>query len=199
MSILVKICGLKTAADVEAAVAAGADAVGFVFAESVRRSSPEAAAAACASLCNDVRKVAVMRHPDNDEWQEVLLGFRPDVLQTDLGDFDRLDIPDTVTCLPVMREGDPALDGDLPGAFLYEGAASGQGETVDWQRAAVIAQRGRLVLAGGLCPENVAEAIAAVRPFGVDVSSGVESEPGVKSPELIAEFIAAVRAAEQGV
>jgi phosphoribosylanthranilate isomerase len=197
MSLLVKICGLRNEADVAAAIEAGADAVGFVFAESVRRISPEDAAMATANMHDDVRKVAVMRHPTNEEWQDVLVNFRPDVLQTDIEDFDSLDVPDIVQCLPVIREDNPLLAGDLPDVFLYEGGKSGSGETVDWEKAAAIAGRGRMVLAGGLSAENMSEAVAVVRPFGIDVSSAVESEPGVKSPELILEFIDAVRAAEQ--
>jgi phosphoribosylanthranilate isomerase len=81
--------------------------------------------------------------------------------------------------------------------FVYEGAESGAGETVDWSRAAGIAERGSMILAGGLTPGNVAEAITRVRPWGVDVSSGVESERGVKDSELIRQFIGAVRAAEK--
>jgi phosphoribosylanthranilate isomerase len=121
MSILVKICGLKTAADVTAAVEAGANAIGFVFAESPRRVSPAEATAACVDLHSDVRKVAVMRHPTNDEWQDVLLDFRPDCIQTDIEDFDTLDVPDNVLCLPVIREGNTLLETDLPDVFLYEG------------------------------------------------------------------------------
>lgn len=199
MSILVKICGLGTAADVEAAVDAGANAVGFVFAESVRRVSPQQAAKATAQLRNDVRKVAVMRHPSAEEWRDVLLTFRPDALQTDIGDFDSLEVPDSVVKLPVIREGDPVVDGDLPDVFVYEGQQSGAGQAVDWQRAAKIAARGTMILAGGISAQNVAEAIATVRPFGVDVSSAVESEPGKKDPTLIKEFIDAVRAAETQV
>lgn len=197
MSVLVKICGLKTAADVSVAVAAGADAIGFVFAESIRRVSPAEATAACADLHSDVRKVAVMRHPTNEEWQEVLLEFRPDCLQTDIKDFESLEVPDNVLCLPVIREGNVLLESELPDVFLYEGADSGKGETVNWQTAAAVAARGQLVLAGGLDSANVGAAIAAVRPFGVDVSSGVEDTPGSKSPELIQSFLQAVRAAEQ--
>jgi len=197
MSLLVKICGLRSEADVSTAVEAGADAVGFVFAESVRRVTPREAAKATAEMHSDVRKVAVMRHPSNVEWQEVLLEFRPDVLQTDMEDFAALDVPDSVLWLPVIRESSPVPDGDLPDAFLYEGASSGQGQTVDWQRAAEIALQGKMVLAGGLGADNLGEAIATVKPFGVDVSSAVESGPGVKSPELIREFINAARAAEQ--
>ena len=197
MSLLVKICGLRSESDVLAAVDAGADAVGFVFAESVRRVTPAEAAEATASLHNDIRKVAVMRHPSNEEWQEVLLEFRPDALQTDIEDFEALDVPDTVQIIPVIREGSPLLDAELPDVFLYEGVNSGQGEVVDWQRAASIAARGKMILAGGLSVANLGEAIASVRPFGIDVSSAVESEPGRKSPELIREFIEAARAAEQ--
>ena len=194
MSVLVKICGLATSDDVEAAVAAGADAVGFVFAESVRRVTPQQAAEATAQIHNDVRKVAVMRRPTNEEWQDVLVEFRPDVLQTDAADFERLDVPDNVQALPVIREDD-AVD-DLPSVFLYEGRESGAGKTVDWERAAEFAGRGTMVLAGGLNAANVGDAIRAVRPFGVDVSSAVESEPGKKDPALIKQFIDAVRAAE---
>lgn len=196
MSVLVKICGLRTEADVNAAIDAGANAVGFVFAESVRRVSPAEAAAATASMHSDVRKVAVMLHPTNDEWQDVLVEFRPDVIQTDVEDFATLEVPDNVQMLPVIREGSAVLDGELPDVFVYEGRASGAGETVDWQRAADIAARGNMVLAGGLSAENVAEAIRTVRPFGVDVSSAVESAPGQKDAALIEQFIAAVRAAE---
>jgi phosphoribosylanthranilate isomerase len=197
MSLLVKICGLRNIADVEAAIDAGANAVGFVFAESVRQISPQEAAIATANMRDDIRKVAVMHHPTNEEWQDVLVNFRPDVLQTDIEDFETLDVPGTVQCLPVIREGDPLLKGDLPDVFLYEGAKSGSGETVDWEMAEAIARRGRMLLAGGLSAKNMSEAVAAVRPFGVDVSSAVESEPGIKSPELIREFINAVRTAEQ--
>jgi len=197
MSLLVKICGLRSESDVNVAVDAGADAVGFVFAKSVRQVTAQEAVAATANMRNDIRKVAVMRHPSNDEWQEVLLEFRPDVLQTDIEDFELLEVPDTVLCLPVIREGSPALERNLPDVFLYEGGRSGQGETVDWQKAGEVALRGRMVLAGGLSAENLSEAIAIVCPFGVDVSSTVESEPGVKSPELIREFIDVARVAEQ--
>ncbi len=197
MSVLVKICGLRNAADVAAADDAGADAIGFVFAKSVRRVTAAEAAEATAQLRTDIRKVAVMRHPSDEEWAEVLLEFRPDLLQTEIEDFETLEVPDTVQKLPVIREGHVVLNEELPDVFLYEGANSGQGETVDWQRAAQIAARGRMILAGGLSVQNIAEAIATVRPFGVDVSSAVETEPGFKSSELIRDFVAAVRAAEQ--
>ena len=193
MSLVVKICGLRSEADVAVAVDAGANAVGFVFAESVRQVTPEEAATASRRLPDGIVRVAVMRHPTNDEWQAVLETFEPDVLQTDAGDFESLDVPAFVRRWPVIREG---ADGELPDIFLYEGKNSGQGETVDWQHAATLAKRGRMILAGGLDPGNVGEAVRIVQPYGVDVSSGVEMLPGRKDPALIQEFIRAARAAE---
>lgn len=196
MNLLVKICGLKNERDASVAVEAGADAIGFVFAESKRRVTPEQAAAAARNAPAYVKRVAVMLHPDDAAWQRVLDGFRPDVLQTDIEDFDALNVPATIERWPVIREGGTALDGELPATFLYEGAKSGQGETVDWHRAAEVAKRGNMILAGGLASDNVAEAIRLARPYGVDVSSAVESAPGVKSPDKIIEFVHAARAAE---
>ena len=193
--MLVKICGLGSAEQVKAAVDAGADAVGFVFAESVRRVTPEQAARFAADVPPGIKRVAVMLHPSNEEWQAVLRGFNPDVLQTDAGDFDTLDLPDSLERWPVYREGkDATVAADT---FVYEGAKSGRGETVDWGRAAEIARHGNMILAGGLSVANVAEAVATVRPYGVDVSSAVESAPGQKDPGLIGQFIQAARAAEQ--
>ena len=200
--MFVKICGLRTQEHVDAAVGAGADAVGFVFAESVRRIDPAAAAAITSTVPGNVKRVAVMLHPSNDEWQEVLAGFGPDVLQTDAEDFDTLDVPESIERWPVYRQTKKVADPFRPtkkgsATYLYEGAKSGQGETVDWSRAAKIAEQGNMILAGGLGPDNVADAIRAVRPWGVDVSSGVEAAPGQKDPRLIQEFISAARAAEK--
>jgi len=197
MSLLIKICGLRSADDVMAAVDAGADAIGFVFAESKRRVTPTQAAVAASAAPAGILRVAVMLHPSNDEWTGVLESFRPDVLQTDHDDFAALDVPAGVDRWPVFREGAVPVAEPLPRTFLYEGATSGRGRTVDWERAAGVASRGRMLLAGGLDKHNVAEAVLAVRPFGVDVSSGVESAPGVKDPARMREFVMAARAAEQ--
>ena len=196
MTILVKICGLRDADDVAAATGAGANAVGFVFAESVRRVTPAEADAACRIVPPCVRRVAVMRHPSREEWQAVLDTFAPDALQTDAEDFAGLEIPKHVERWPVYREGAIEVDANMPSTFLYEGADSGTGQTVDWSRAAGLAMQGRMILAGGLAEDNVRAAVHAVRPWGVDVSSGVESLPGQKDHELIKRFVSAVRAAE---
>ncbi|HEX5787835.1 MAG TPA: phosphoribosylanthranilate isomerase [Woeseiaceae bacterium] len=197
MTLFVKICGLATGADVETAVAAGADAVGFVFAESVRRVLPADAAGAVRLAPSGILRVAVMHHPTGAEWRSVLDGFGPDVLQTDAEDFETLEIPDSVVTWPVYREGGAAPPDRLAGTWLYEGPASGRGLTVDWTRAAALAARGRMILAGGLTPDNVGTAVARVAPWGVDVSSGVEVAPGRKDPALVHQFIRAARAAER--
>jgi phosphoribosylanthranilate isomerase len=98
--------------------------------------------------------------------------------------------------LPVVRFG-RKTPSPLPSRMLFEGPSSGIGELADWGRAAELSRQTQVILAGGLTPQNVAEAIDAVHPFGVDVSSGVEEEevPGVKDPEKIHEFVRAARAA----
>ncbi len=105
MSLFVKICGLATEQEVAAAVAAGADAIGFVFADSVRRVTPGAAARAATAAPGGVLRVAVMRHPAPADWLAVLDGFRPDVLQTDAADLEVLDVPASIETWPVYREG----------------------------------------------------------------------------------------------
>ncbi len=195
MSVFVKICGLRDALDVEAAAGAGADAVGFVFAESPRQVTPGEAVEATAGLPDSILRVAVLRHPNPDAFADMLDQFKPDVVQIDVEDFAELDVPEHISRWPVYREG--GVEVEAAETFVYEGPDSGRGATVDWARAADIASRGRMILAGGLAEDNVAAAIAAVRPWGVDVSSGVESLPGCKDHELIRRFVSAVRAAEK--
>ena len=194
MSLFIKICGLRDAGAVDAAVAAGANAIGFVFTESVRRITPTAAAELAARLPGSVQRVAVMRHPTPQLWNAVLSEFRPDVLQTDLSDLTSLEVPATVEVWPVIREGEQVEQ--LPARFVFEGGHSGSGQVVDWNVAAAIARRGEMILAGGLSPANIAQAITTVRPYGIDVSSGVETAPGVKDAQKIRAFIKAARAAE---
>jgi phosphoribosylanthranilate isomerase len=191
----VKICGLRTVDDVAAAAAAGADAVGFVFhAQSPRNLAVAAARELQRTVPDGIARVAVFRHPAQALVDAVLEAVRPDWVQTDADDFARLRLPASQRVLPVLRAG--TVSRPLPPRFLFEGPDSGTGETVDWDEAARLAQSGELVLAGGLDASNVAAAICRVRPFGVDVSSGVESSRGVKDPARIREFVSAVRAAE---
>jgi len=194
MTLLIKICGLQEERHVLAALDAGADALGFVFAESPREVSPATANLICAQVPAQVKRVAVMLHPSQAAWQEVLDVFQPDILQTDASDFAHLRVPSFVVHWPVFREG--ADEPDTTAPFVYEGAHSGFGDTVDWSDAALLAQDGHMILAGGLNANNVAAAIQTVTPMGVDVSSGVESARGQKNTDRIKAFIRAARAAE---
>jgi phosphoribosylanthranilate isomerase len=189
----IKLCGMTDARAVEAALEAGADAIGFVFAPSVRRVDPAQAFELARPARGRVPCVAVTQHPDRALVQEILAVFQPDWLQTDGEDFADIELPAGVIALPVVR--DAAKVGLATGRLLFEGPRSGTGQVADWRAARELAQAYELVLAGGLAPENVEEAIAQVRPFGVDVSSGVEERPGRKSPERMADFVTRARAA----
>ncbi len=193
----VKVCGLTTSDAVAAAVDAGVNAVGFVFAESKRRVTPRQAAELARDVPRQIVRVAVMLHPSQAELDEVWSQFRPDVLQTDVDDLATLHVPADLKVTPVFRAG-RELPATLPTRLLFEGPVSGTGETTDWSAAAALAARTQLILAGGLKPANVAEAISIARPFGVDVSSGVEARPGVKDPQKIHDFVRNARAAGSG-
>lgn len=198
MPLWIKICGLRTAAAIEVAAAAGANAVGFVFHEaSPRNLSLATARELQGAVPPGVERVAVFLHPSQALVDAALDAIEPDWLQTDAGDLPRLRLPEGLRVMPVLRDRDVAAT-TLPDRVLFEGARSGAGECADWAAAAALARRTQLVLAGGLHAANVAEAVASVLPFGVDVSSGVERERGVKDATLIREFIRAARAAEPG-
>lgn len=191
MSIYVKICGITSPEAAIASVAAGANALGFVFAESARRLTPAKATQIANRIPAEVEKVAVFLRPRIGEIESVLDHFDADTVQADamsLVGFDRVPV------LPVIRDGHR-----LPphGRLLFDGARSGVGETANWATARLLARTRQLILAGGLDQHNVAGAIRSVRPHGVDVSSGVETSPGVKSLDLILGFVEAVREAEK--
>ena len=193
MGVWVKVCGIRTREALDAALAAGVDAVGFVFATSPR----EVALSDAQSLAQRARPfaqiVAVMRHPAPTYARHVCERLLPDWLQTDAEDVPTLSLPDAVAVMPVHRDRVP--EPPLPERLLFEGAVSGAGEVCDWSQARAAAELTSVVLAGGLSPDNVAQAIRVVRPFGVDVSSGVERRRGEKDPDKIQKFVAAARAA----
>jgi phosphoribosylanthranilate isomerase len=197
MTLWIKICGMTTPEAVEASLDAGVDAIGFVFAESIRQLTPAKAAGLAAPARGRVLCTAVTRHPSQQAIDEIIGVFKPDLLQTDAEDLPGLRLPPQLQLLPVFRrwQGD---EGPLPARVLFEGLASGTGMPCDWVAARQIARQSQLILAGGLNATNVAAAIAEVRPFGVDVSSGVEARPGMKSQAEIARFVSAVRSCSQG-
>jgi phosphoribosylanthranilate isomerase len=145
--------------------------------------------------------VAVFHAPSPELLRETAKEVSPDLFQAELTALagvpsDRI--------LPVVVDGDDldaamerALDATSRGMVLVDSAAKGGTGTVsDWERLAGVTLRDRMILAGGLHPEDVGRAVATVNPFGVDVSSGIESAPGVKDPDLMREFVKAARAAE---
>lgn len=197
----IKICGLTTPEAVDAALAAGADAIGFVCAESVRRVAPARAAELAAPALGRADCVAVTKHPELALLQQIDAEWAPDLWQSDAADLATAGLATQLPHarrLPVLRAGQTWPD-PLPEILLFEGPVSGTGRVGDWEEAERLARRTRLVLAGGLGAGNVAAAIRRVRPWGVDVSSGVEQAPGVKSPQKINEFVRAARAAFEEV
>lgn len=206
MRIGVKICGVTSPAAIEAAARAGADAVGFVFAPSPRRLTAYAAAQLAREVPPALQRVGVFGPAVPVEVRELAEILALDLVQADAEVCDRLGgLVPAARRLPVFHDT-PAASAPLeeflersPGErprVLFEGRVSGQGVRPDWGRAARVARRAWLVLAGGLTPENVEAAILAVRPAMVDVSSGVESARGVKDERRIRDFVRAVREAE---
>jgi phosphoribosylanthranilate isomerase len=183
---------MTTPEAVEACLAAGVDAIGFVFAQSVRQVTPAKAASLAAPARGRVVCTAVTRHPTQQAVDEIIEVFQPDLLQTDAADLRDLRFPQRLPLLPVFRRwsGD---EHPVPPRLLFEGLTSGTGVPADWVTASQLARRSELILAGGLNATNVATAIAAVNPFGVDVSSSVEERPGIKSQAEIARFVSAAR------
>jgi phosphoribosylanthranilate isomerase len=192
--LFIKICGMTTPVAVAAALSCEVDAIGFVFAQSVRQVDTRRANELAASARHKIACVAVTRHPTRAQVAEILREFKPDILQTDIDDIAMLDLPQSLGVLAVVRPG-PQRACQLPGRILYEGPVSGSGQTADWDAAAELSLRSEVILAGGLNPVNVGVAVNRVRPFGVDVSSGVEDQPGVKSAQKIEQFVAAARMA----
>ncbi len=196
--VWIKVCGLTDATAVSVALEQRVDAIGFVFAPSPRELSIEQALRLAAPARGKALCVAVTLHPSAALVATLLREFQPDLLQLDWVDLASLPSLDPARILPVVRQQQTA-PAQWPARVLFEGPRSGAGVTANWQQAAQVARATELVLAGGLSPDNVEAAIREVRPFGVDVSSGVESSPGRKSPQKIIEFVEAARRASVGV
>jgi len=204
MHVRIKVCGITTPEAAAAASELGVDAVGFVFAKSPRRVDVGEAHRLIEYLSPFVTTVAVFRHPTVDEVISVVSSVRPNVVQTERTPVLADAVADQAALLPVYHDGPDLVErvaqyasrSPTPTVLLEAPGRGGRGVAPDWGRASDVARRVRLVLAGGLTPENVEEAIRTVRPFAVDVSSGVESAPGRKDPQRIEQFVAAVRAAE---
>ncbi len=196
----VKICGLTRSEDVRAAVAAGADALGFVFAErSARYVTPEQAAALMRDVPPFVQTVALFLDPDADWVRTVIGDANPDLLQfhgREKGAFCSSFSRPYIKALgkDLFAKGMAAAVQDHPHArgFLLDSHVSGEvgGTGVAFDLSMWPEQGGRnMILAGGLSVDNVAEAVRTVRPYAVDVSSGVEQRPGIKDAEKMNAFV----------
>ncbi|WP_018682236.1 phosphoribosylanthranilate isomerase [Actinokineospora enzanensis] len=195
--MFVKVCGLRTPSDVAVAVAAGADAVGFVFARSPRQVGVAEARELAGQVSDGVVTVGVFKDIDAAEAAEMTAAAGLDMIQLH-GDYPHAAF-DQLSGKRLIRATAHTPDTDVhTGAWgeemlLLDSPAAGSGER--WDLSTLDTEpTGRWLLAGGLDPDNVADAVRAARPWGVDVSSGVESARGVKDPELIRRFLAAVRA-----
>ena len=210
MRTRIKFCGMTRVEDAEAAVNLGADAIGLVLAQgSPRFISLAQAAIIRRRLPESVQAVALFRNADAQEVVQAVNAFAPDLLQ-----FHGEESPEFCVefGVPYWRAVPMAQPQDLldwsrrfatANALLLDahtkGERGGLGKTFNWsgiRRASTIPLARKLVLAGGLTPDNVAVAVQTVRPYAVDVSSGIESSPGIKDQAKMRKFIEEVRRAD---
>ena len=213
MSVEVKICGVNSADALAAALEAGTDLVGFVqFPKSPRHLALHAAQVLAAEVRGRALKVALVVDADDAQLRGVVDAITPDILQ-----LHGHEPPERVAAIralfgiPVMKALPVAQPADLVQVAAYAAVADrllfdakpapgallpgGNGQVFDWSLLATLDPGRPVMLSGGLDPFNVGQALASVRVDGVDVSSGVESAPGLKSPEKIFAFVRAVRTA----
>ena len=203
-TVRVKICGMTRAKDVVAAVDMGADAVGFIVdvEKDTEREVDAETAAELANLVPPFVSIVLVTMADPETAADLAKEIGADTIQFHggpdpqaLGEIDRR----TIVAVPPERLSWASRYRQMADAFLADSAtpsgAGGTGEVADWEAASKLHEKlGRpVVLAGGLTPSNVNVAIDAVEPTGVDVASGVESEPGVKDPEAMEAFIGHVK------
>jgi phosphoribosylanthranilate isomerase len=210
MALLVKICGINAAPAADAAVRARADFAGLVFhPKSPRHLSLEAARSLAERLRGRTRLVTLVCDPDDDTIAAVIAAVRPDFLQLHGRETpervaairSRFGVP-LIKALPIAEASDFMAVADyepFADMLLFDAKApaaarpGGHGVAFDWQLLKGRRFARPWFLAGGLSPENIARAVAVCAPPAVDVSSGVESAPGVKNSDLIAAFVAAAR------
>jgi phosphoribosylanthranilate isomerase len=200
--VRVKVCGITNLDDALAAVNAGADALGFVFAPSPRRIDAQAAREIIEQLPPLVASVGVFVNQSPNEMATVkdfcgldLVQFHGDESELLVSAWGRR----AIKALSVDGDGYEGCKAYPLATLLLDacqpGARGGTGRTCDWEAAARISRERPVILAGGLNPENIRQAIAAVAPYGVDASSGLESKPGRKDHAKISDFIALAKRA----
>ena len=213
MRVRIKMCGTTRKEDAEAAVALGVDALGFIFAEkSPRYVTPDHAAALTENFAPYVARVGVFVDCPLDQvklsvaeaglTQVQLHGREPADYCRQLKNWNRsLGICKSFLIGGEAPEPDLLSYSGLIDGLLFDtyvkGMDGGTGETFDWDSITGMSDEVPLILAGGLNPDNIGEAIKRTTPYAVDVNSGVEDSPGVKNHELLARFVANVRSAEE--
>lgn len=202
----IKFCGITRSEDAAVAVALGVDAVGFVLVpKSARYIEPETAAIIRAMLPPLVNVVLLFINAEEDFVKHAVAVLKPDLLQfhgeEPAGYCERFGLPymKAVAMSDGLSLSQQAARYPSAAALLLDshtpGGLGGTGHRFDWSKVESVQQP--LVMAGGLTADNVGVAIRSVRPYAVDVSSGIELKPGIKSPEKMRAFVQAVRAADQ--
>jgi phosphoribosylanthranilate isomerase len=203
--MLVKICGITTEADALLAVALGADALGFVFAPSRRQVAPQAVQRIVERVPREIVTVGVFRNEAPARVVEIVnsIGLRGAQLHGDESTSDSQwvaeRVPWTIKAFPAGHRNVGRFEEYGADAVLVDADSPGSGEVFDWRLAEGVVDPTRLIVSGGLHDGNVADAIAHLRPMGVDVSSGVESAPGRKDPRKVRSFVVAARRAARAL
>lgn len=202
-AIFIKICGVTTADDALLAAGLGADAVGLNFAASPRRVSVARATEIVGRLPLDVLSIGIFRNESKERVVETAhrVGLRivqlhgSETVEDTRWIGER--IPNVIRALSIDHLERVNLDDYADTRLMIDAASPGSGQVFDWARLDELMGSRQYILAGGLDPENVGEAIEMVNPWGVDVATGVESSPGHKDPSKVRRFIAAARSAER--
>jgi len=201
VELFVKICGITSEADALLAIGMGADAVGFVFAPSPRQIPATTAADIVKRLPHGVLTVGVFRDESRQRVVEIANQIGLGAVQLhghETAEDSRWVRERVALTIKAFSAGDRTIARfDEFGAdyLMIDGPSPGSGQVFDWRLGEGVVDPSRLIVSGGLSPENVDQAVAHLVPFGVDVSSGVEAEPGRKDPQLLRAFIANARRA----
>ena len=198
--VQVKICGICDSAGATAAVEAGADLIGFHFCSSQRRVTPEEAKAIIATLSLRPTIVGVFIDQDADEVRQIADFVGLDLLQLHGSESPGFDAGRPVMKVLKVKDGQvPDAEGWPDPVMLDSWSADqrgGTGQVWDWELARPLLAARKVFIAGGLEPGNVGKVVSGFKPYGVDVSSGVESSIRVKDPDRVRAFVHAVRLAE---
>jgi phosphoribosylanthranilate isomerase len=204
----IKFCGCTSWDDVAASIEAGADAIGLIFASSPRRVSWDAAREIARRIPPTVELVAVFVDPSEEEINAVRLLFPGMTVQfsgKEPAEFVRRYGQRAIKAIGIDARSDPVDVADVCKLYAdatilfdaqYAGVTGGTGKTFPWERVAPIARERPIVVAGGLTPENVTSCVRSVRPYGVDVRNGIETDDR-KDPEKMRAFVQAVHEADE--